>query len=143
MSRYAARCRNKWENDVHIFNNSAMGRVFWNNELDIPSCSFIKGHELPYVIVSNEMFGLKTWLMKLYSGKGLPQEEIFNYRLRRCRRTIENTFGILCARWRIFRRPIKAKPKSVDQIIRACICLHNYLRLTYNAHYMPVGFVDR
>ena len=81
--------------------------------------------------------------MKPYSGRGLSQEEeIFNYRLSRCRRTIENTFGILSARWRIFRRPIKAKPENVDHIVKACICLHNYLRLTYNAQYVPIGFID-
>ena len=81
--------------------------------------------------------------MKPYSGRGLSQEEeIFNYRLSRCRRAIENTFRILSARWRIFRRPIKAKPETVDHIVKACICLHNYLRLTYNAQYVPIGFID-
>jgi hypothetical protein len=131
------------ENDAHIFNNSDMCRAIVNNELDIPGSSFIRGHKLPYVIVSDEIFGLKPWLMKPYGGNGLLQEEeIFNYRLSRCRRTIENTFGILCARWRIFRRPIRAKPETVDVIVKACVCLHNYLRLTYNAHYVPVGFVD-
>ena len=81
--------------------------------------------------------------MKPYGGKGLPQqEEIFNYRLSCCRRTIENCFGILAARWRIFRRPIKAKPETVDSITKACLCLHNYLTLTSNAQYVPAGFVD-
>lgn len=69
-------------------------------------------------------------------------EEIFNYRLSQCRRTIENSFGILSARWRIFRRPIKATTEAVDLITKACICLHNNLRLTDNAHYVPSGCVD-
>ena len=131
------------ENDAHIFKNSPMARAIENNELDIPTSSFIRGHKLPYVIVSDDIFALKPWLMKPYSGKHLSQDkEIFNYRLSHCRRTIENTFGILPARWRIFRRPIRAKPDTVGRIVKACICLHNYLRLTYNAHYLPVGFVD-
>ena len=53
-----------------------------------------------------------------------------------------NCFGILSARWRIFRRPIKAAPETVDGIIKACLCLNNYLRLTENAQYTPTGFVD-
>ncbi len=81
--------------------------------------------------------------MKPYPGKGLNEEQrIFNYRLSRARRTIENSFGILAARWRVFRRPIKAKPATVDSLIKACICLHNYLRLTENARYTPTGFID-
>ena len=81
--------------------------------------------------------------MKPFSGKGLPHdEEIFNYRLSRCRRTIENSFGILTARWHIFRHPIKAKPKTMDSITKACLCLHNYLRLTPNAQHVPSGFIN-
>ena len=96
-----------------------------------------------YVLVSDEIFPLKPWLMKPYPGKGLPEsKEIFNYRLSRCRRTIENTFGILAAKWRIFRRPIRANPETVEKIIKACVCLHNYLKLTYSSHYVPDGFVD-
>ena len=41
-----------------------------------------------------------------------------------------------------FRRPIKATPEAVDLITKACICLHNYLRLTDNAYNVPGGFVD-
>ena len=58
------------------------------------------------------------------------------------RRTIENSFGILAAWWRIFRRPIRASPETVDSIIKAFIGLHNYLRLTDNARYTPTGFID-
>ena len=59
---------------------------------------------------------------------------IFNYRLSRARRVIENTFGILVARWRIFRSPIKAKTENVEHYLLAAICLHNYLRETDNAN---------
>ena len=67
---------------------------------------------------------------------------MFNYTLSRARRTLENSFGILAARWRIFRRPTKASTETVDNIIKAGIGLHNYLRLTENARYTPMGFID-
>ena len=114
-----------------------------DDKLDVPPPRKVNDDMIPYVVVADEIFAIKPWLMKPCGGKGLPQEEeIFNYRLSRCRRTIENTFGILVARWRIFRRPIRAKPETVDLITKACLCLHNYLRLTSNACYMPAGFVD-
>ena len=43
----------------------------------------------------------------------------------------------------IFRRAIRADVALVEKIVQATIiCLHNYLRLTENANYTPVGFVD-
>uniref|UniRef100_A0A1X7TMB6 DDE Tnp4 domain-containing protein n=1 Tax=Amphimedon queenslandica TaxID=400682 RepID=A0A1X7TMB6_AMPQE len=99
---------------------------------------------LPYTLVGDDIFPLKTWLMKPYPGKSLTlHKRIYNYRLSRARRTIENTFGILAAKWRIFRRPIRASPENVERIIKACVCLHNYLRLMDNASYTPSGFVDK
>ena len=41
-----------------------------------------------------------------------------------------------------FRRPIKASLDLIENIVKAAVCLHNYLRLTENATYLPNGFVD-
>ena len=131
------------DNDATIFNGSFIGKGFASRDFDIPQPENVDGHELPFVIIADEIFALKDYLMKPYPGNSLTQSRrIYNYRLSRCRRTIENTFGILSARWRIFRRPIKAAPCHVDNIVKACLCLHNYLRLTANARYIPMGFVD-
>ena len=81
--------------------------------------------------------------MQPWPGRNLSEDhEIFNYRLSRARRIIENCFGILAARWRVFCRPIRASVYLVQKIIEVAACLHNYLRLTDNAMYCPQGFVD-
>lgn len=88
-------------------------------------------------------------MMRPYSGRNLPEDQaIFNYRLSRARRTIENTFGILTARWRIFTHPISLHPDSGDKIIMTCLCLHNFLMTENNRlqvrerTYCPSHYID-
>ena len=67
---------------------------------------------MPYVFLADDAFGLKPNLMKPCPDQYLPLDErIFNYRLSRARRVIENTFGIAATRFRVFRRPIIAAEK--------------------------------
>ena len=132
-------------NDSGIFKNSKMGKLFENNKMRVPEASTKMGcpfEPLPYFLLGDEIFPMKLWLMKPYPGTLTRDQRIFNYRLSRGRRTIENTFGILVVRWRIFRNAIQASVENVQRYIMACVCLHNYLRQTDNAHYIPMGFVD-
>ena len=52
----------------------------------------------------------------------------FNYRLSRARQTVKCTFGILSARFRVFKHTFECKLETVDIIVFACCVLHNYLR---------------
>ena len=81
--------------------------------------------------------------MRPFPGKTEDEEErIYNYRHSRARRVIENCFGILSARFRILQKPIRASVENAEKYVLACLALHNYLRLTDNAHYTPAGFID-
>ncbi|XP_076545678.1 uncharacterized protein LOC143305533 [Osmia lignaria lignaria] len=71
-------------------------------------------------------------------------EKVFNYRLSRVRRIIENAFGILTARFRIFENDIKLQPEKVEKIIfSACSQLHNWLRRCKNENYWLREIVNR
>ena len=61
----------------------------------------------------------------------------FNYRLSRARRVIENSFGILASRFRIFRRPILAGQKTLKSITKASVALHNFLITEESNKYIP------
>ena len=88
-------------------------------------------------------FPLKKHMLRPYPGTNLPEPQaVFNYRLSRARRVIENSFGILAARWCIFRRPIIADPSKVVAYTKATIALHNFLRTTESSVYCPPGFID-
>ena len=131
------------ENDASILRRTELFKDFESQTVPVPQPRQIGEFLVPYTLLGDEIFPLNTWLMKPFPGKNLTHEQdVFNYRLSRARRTIENAFGVLSARWRIFRRPIRANVDTVQHIIKATIALHNYLLLTENACYIPSGFVD-
>ena len=131
-------------NDCSVLVNSPIGHAIENNTLDIPEPSKVNGidRELPYFLLGDEIFPLNSWLMRPYPGNLPEAEQVFNYRQSRARLPIENTFGILSSRFRIFQKPIIASVENVQYYVMACICLHNYLRQTENSLYCPYGFVD-
>ena len=82
--------------------------------------------------------------MKPFPGTHLSrQQHIFNYRLSRSRRLIENCFGIMASRFRIFQRTIEVRPNFVQDIVLATCILHNFLRREGRAHYIGPGSVDQ
>ena len=98
----------------------------------------------PHVFVGDEAFPLRTDLLRPFPGLGLTEaQSIFNYRLSRARRIIENSFGILAAKFRIYRKPIHSSPDRVVAYVKATIVLHNYLQATESSTYCPPSFTDR
>jgi hypothetical protein len=114
--------------------------------LNIPEPSPISNDiTLPYVIVADEAFPLKPYLMKPYNARDLNTERrIFNYRLSRSRRIVENAFGILANRWRIYHKPIPLKLSCVKKVVLATCALHNLLRSQISTRhiYTPTNLID-
>uniref|UniRef100_A0A914V4L2 DDE Tnp4 domain-containing protein n=1 Tax=Plectus sambesii TaxID=2011161 RepID=A0A914V4L2_9BILA len=133
-------------NDAGIYDSSALGAALEMGALNIPPPSTLPGTELltPYVVVGDGAFPLKPYLMKPFSGQNLSTEkDVFNYRLSRCRRLIENTFGICSSMWRILLKPIETSIKSADASIRAVCALHNFLIAEENTDFSPARMADR
>ncbi|XP_066946086.1 uncharacterized protein [Macrobrachium rosenbergii] len=109
-----------------------------------PVCIPYSERVTPYVIVADDAFPLKPWLMKPYKGNGLPMEKlIHNYRLSRARRVSENAFGILVSRFQIFRQPIRTSPERVKLITLAALVLHNYLFKESRHNEIAPELIDR
>ena len=82
---------------------------------------------IPYTFVADDAFPLQPHIMKPYPFKSQGSMRIFNYRLSRARRIVENAFGLMSSIFRVLRKPILLSPIRVDSIILAICCLHNYL----------------
>ncbi|KAL4097421.1 hypothetical protein QTP88_022204 [Uroleucon formosanum] len=65
------------------------------------------------------------------------EKKIFNYRLSRARRIVENAFGILASRFRVFHTEINMEPKNIEKIVMTSCALHNFLIENSPTSYAP------
>ncbi len=117
--------------DAGVYGESSLKKALESQSLDLPPPVFLQGKEdceVHFHIVGDDAFPLSKNMMKPYPHRNLErQRRIFNYRLSRARRVVENAFGILAHRWRVFLTPMKICPDKVTDVIFATCCLHNYL----------------
>lgn len=133
------------QSDGGVFSNSIVGKALAANTFNLPPNKVLPSSQIsfPHFFVGDAAFPLKEYLLKPYPGRLLTEEkEYFNMRLSRARRTIENAFGILTARWRILRVAMNVRPETAEHIVKACIVLHNFIKLT-DASYCPFDYTDR
>ena len=117
--------------DGAVFQHTSFGKAFYENSLSIPEPDLLPESEkiLPYVFIADDAFQLSDNFMKPFAQHGLTNgQKIFNYRLNRARRIVENAFGILSSRFGIFQKPMNLSPEKVQVVVLACCYLHNFLR---------------
>ncbi|XP_046849411.1 protein ALP1-like [Xenia sp. Carnegie-2017] len=134
--------------DGGIWESSGFGRALENGRVNLPFPAPLSriesGEALPYMFVGDEAFPLRPYLMRPFPGRSLDNDsrQIFNYRLSRARRVVENAFGIMSHRWRILFKPIIAEPSKAISLVKAICVLHNFLRVKNDLNYTPPGFLD-
>jgi hypothetical protein len=97
-------------------------------------------------VIGDEAFPLGENLMKVYPGqhpKG-SKERIFNYRICRARRVVENVFGLASSVFRVLCKPMLLEPEKARLVVMTIACLHNFLRRSPDsaAVYIPPGTFD-
>jgi hypothetical protein len=70
------------------------------------------------------------------------ERKIFNYRLSRAQRIIENAFGILVARFGILKTHINIQLDNIKDVVMASCALHSFLRRTSPDSYTPSECFD-
>ncbi|KAJ8358207.1 hypothetical protein AAFF_G00026110 [Aldrovandia affinis] len=104
--------------------SSKFGKALQNGRLDLPEDRLLPEAEhlgcQPHVFVADEAFPLQRHLMRPFPGSNLSRRNrVFNYRLSRARMIVENTFSILSAQWRMYRRVIGTSPGNVEKCVKA------------------------
>ena len=134
--------------DAQIFNTCHLKRKIDDGSIGFPDPAPITqgGRDVPYFILADDAFALKTWLMKPYGRRMLTrQDKIANYRISRGRRVVENAFGILVSRFRVMMTIIELPPETVRDVVMTCVVLHNILRSQYQGQHgaqQPGGDAD-
>ena len=111
-----------------------MKEGFESDNIGLPPSDRLTNDDLDvlYYMIGDDAFPLRTWMMKPYSRCGLSNEKrIFNYRLSRARRIVENAFGVLANHFQCILGTMRQQPDTVKSIIAACIYLHNLMRTRY------------
>ena len=119
-----------------MWRNCSLAELLRENNAGVPDEEKLKNSDkvLPYVFVGDDAFPLTTYLMKPFPFRNQSVEvRIFSYRLSRARRIVENAFGILSSRFRIFLSTLNLAPDKVETVTLASIVLHNYLRRQHAA----------
>nr|CAI5835826.1 unnamed protein product [Callosobruchus analis] len=93
---------------------------------------------------ADDAFALRIDTMKPFRQADLNSKErkIYNYRVSRARRIVENAFGILASRFRIYKTQINIEPKSIEAVVMASCALHNFLMSLSSNSYTSVECFD-
>ncbi|XP_069586524.1 uncharacterized protein [Ranitomeya imitator] len=119
--------------DSRVFNFSIMGRRLRDNQLNLPPPQQLPGSNaeaVPFVLVGDEAFQLTRHVMRPYPRHNLDhRRRVFNMRLSRAWRLVECAFGILVAKWRVLQSAIQLSDATINEVIKACVILHNFTRI--------------
>ncbi|XP_051568305.1 uncharacterized protein LOC127449139 [Myxocyprinus asiaticus] len=133
------------ESDGGIFKESEFGSRLIEGTLGLPPPATLQGTEIlsPHTSVRDAAFPLHMNLMHPYpSSNRTLEQQIYNYHHSRVQRIIENVFGILVSRWRVFGHPINCSFTNTVHTVKACMALHKLLAHTdtadpWNSRYIP------
>lgn len=136
------------QSDAGVYANSNLSGALETNALNFPPATTIPGTTVksPFMIVADDAFPMKTYMLKPYPGRLYDDRNsrIFNYRLSRARRFVENAFGIVVSRWRVLRGRMMVGPQVAQQVVLAVCVLYNFLTKPEEvcSTYLPPGMAD-
>lgn len=120
------------DSDGGVLSNSKFQKCIENETFNIPKEEKLPNSNIiaPYVFIGDEAFPLRSYLMRPYPRNQLQdshKKAVFNYNLSKARMTVECSFGIAAAKWRILNKPIETSVDKAIIIVQAIAVLHNII----------------
>ncbi|XP_057662520.1 uncharacterized protein LOC130897603 [Diorhabda carinulata] len=120
------------DSDAGAFSNSPIYQNIESGILPLPKSQELPNSEQvsPFVFIGDEAFPLRTYLLRSFPRRRLQNNEpasYYNYRLSCARMTVECTFGICSAKFRILLKSIETKVENAVHISKAICILHNII----------------
>ena len=129
--------------DAAVWKQSAFKAAMDRNRLRLPRS---KRNGLPFVFIGDGGFPISERLMIPFRRNQLHYQSykrrIFNYRLCRARRLVENVFGIMTHRFRLFRLPMNVDVEFAKLMTTTACVLHNML-VDMSSNYIKKADVDQ
>lgn len=102
--------------------------------------------EIPrgYYVVGDAAYSLSATLLVPYTGadKRNKQNDIFNFHLSQLRIKIEQAFGLLVNKWRVFKKALEINLKRIPALIECSMRLHNFCIEERNAEWQVPDLPD-
>lgn len=119
--------------DGGIFSHSNIGKAFEKNKFNVPCDREVPGtnEKLSYAIIGDEAFPLKNYLLRPYPGSQIYEDEgknKFNEHNSRARKVVEDAFGQITSKFRIYCRRLKALQENADKIVMTTCILQNFIK---------------
>lgn len=133
------------EGDASYFCNSVVGQKIVDDNMRLPDDTSFGSNQIPYFFLGDSGLPLCKRIMTPYTHRGRQptvDESIYNYRLSRARRCVENAFGILSNKWMCLNRSMFCNPNRAQKIVGTCCLLHNFLLSKSPDKYTPKALVD-
>lgn len=119
------------QSDDGAFQCSKLNELLSNGNYSVPPPARMPGSDeiLPNVMIGNETYPLKTFLMRPYTGRSIDDEKTtFNKRLTRARNCADCALAILVNKWGFLLKPMETNLKHSRLIIKVACLLHNIVR---------------
>jgi hypothetical protein len=113
------------QSDGDVFQSSNLRKLIESGNFNIPEPSLLPNTNVkaPYVMIGEEAYPLKTYLMRPFPKNNLNEQTVlYNDRLSSARQTTECTFGLTVSKWQILGKAVETDVETAKIITKCVSC---------------------